>query len=126
MPVPADRQYTAEHEWFEAEGDVARIGITDYAADALGDIVYVDLPDVGATLEAGAVCGEIESTKSVSELFSPADGVVLAVNDAVAEAPETVNAEPYGAGWLFTMKVAASPDLLGAEAYEALTQGSMP
>lgn len=123
MTVPADRQYTAEHEWIVIEGDVARVGITEYAADALGDIVYLDLPEVGAELTAGTACGEIESTKSVSEVFAPADGTVLAVNDEVARNPELVNSDAFGAGWLFTMRTRGTPDLLDAAAYGRLTEG---
>ena len=124
MTVPTDRQYTAEHEWLVIDGDVAHVGITAYAAEALGDVVYVELPAAGDELTAGQPCGEIESTKSVSELFAPADGTVVAVNSDVADSPELVNTEPYGAGWLFTIRLSGSPDLLDAEAYERLTSGS--
>ena len=124
MTVPTDRQYTAEHEWLVMEGDVARVGITEYAAEALGDVVYVELPAAGDELSAGQPCGEIESTKSVSELFAPADGTVVAVNSDVADSPELVNTEPYGAGWLFTMQVSGSSELMDAEAYERLTSGT--
>ena len=122
MTVPADRRYTAEHEWISVEGDVARVGITEYAADALGDVVYLDLPEVGAELTAGTPCGEIESTKSVSELYAPADGTVLEVNEEAAAAPELVNNDAFGAGWLFTMRVSGTPELLDSAAYERLTQ----
>jgi glycine cleavage system H protein len=123
MPVPTDRLYTAEHEWFALDGGVARVGITEFAADALGDVVYVEMPAVGDEVTAGAACGEIESTKSVSELFAPADGTVLEVNTDVADTPEIVNTDPFGAGWLFTLRVSSVPDLLDAAGYEALTQG---
>ncbi|WP_127127542.1 glycine cleavage system protein GcvH [Georgenia sp. SYP-B2076] len=124
MSYPTDRRYTTDHEWIAVDGDVARVGITSYAAQALGDVVYLDLPAVGTALAAGTSCGEIESTKSVSELMAPADGEVLAVNDAAVDAPETVNGDPHGDGWLFSMRVASLPeDLLDAEAYAALTEG---
>lgn len=120
MTVPADRQYTAEHEWLLDEGEVTRVGITAYAADALGDIVYAELPQVGDAVTAGSPCGEIESTKSVSEIFSPATGTVVAVNDAVVDSPETVNADPYGDGWLFTLDVQQPGEVLDAQEYAAL------
>jgi glycine cleavage system H protein len=118
--VPADLQYTAEHEWVRLEGDVATIGITQYAADALGDVVYVDLPKVGAALAAGAIVGEVESTKSVGELYAPLDGEVLEANQAVADSPETINADPYGAGWLVKVRVTSTPTMLSADEYRAL------
>jgi len=118
--VPADLQYTAEHEWVRLEGDVATIGITQYAADALGDVVYVDLPKVGAVLAAGAIVGEVESTKSVGELYAPLDGEVLEANQAVADSPETINADPYGAGWLVKVRVTSTPTMLSADEYRAL------
>ena len=118
--VPADLQYTAEHEWVRLEGDVATVGITQYAADALGDVVYVDLPKVGAALAAGAIVGEVESTKSVGELYAPLDGEVVEANDAVVGAPETINSDPYGDGWLVKVRVSSSPALLSADEYRAL------
>lgn len=99
--VPEDLRFTSDHEWVEMRADVARVGITDYAQAALGDIVYVQLPKVGDVLEAGRVCGEVESTKSVSDLFSPVSGIVSAVNADLEGAPESLNADPYGAGWIF-------------------------
>ena len=131
---PDDRKYTAEHEWVrqEGEGDAAvlRIGITAYAQDALGDIVFVTLPAVGATTSAGAAFGEVESTKSVSDIYAPVDGAVTAVNDRLDAAPELVNADPYGDGWLVeirptagTTEALAGPALLDAEGYAALTAG---
>lgn len=118
-------KYTAEHEWVALDGDVATVGITDYAADKLGDVVYVDLPAVGATVTADAVCGEIESTKSVGELYAPLSGEVVAINDAAVDDPSLVNAEPYEAGWLIRVKVdpAAVDALLDRAAYVALTGG---
>ena len=114
-------QYTAEHEWVLVEGSVATVGITAYAADKLGDIVYVDLPKVGSTLAEGSVVGEIESTKSVGELFAPIDGTVVEANDAVAGSPELINSDPFGAGWLIKVEFTELPTLLGFDEYSALT-----
>lgn len=118
-------KYTAEHEWVALDGDVATVGITDYAADKLGDVVYVDLPAAGSTVTADAVCGEIESTKSVGELYAPLTGEVVEINDAVVDDPSLVNADPYEAGWLIKVKVdaAAYDALLDRAAYVALTGG---
>ncbi|MEN9621489.1 MAG: glycine cleavage system protein [Actinomycetota bacterium] len=118
--VPADLQYTAEHEWVRLEGDVATVGITQYAADALGDVVYVDLPKVGAALAAGSIVGEVESTKSVGELYAPLDGEVVEANSAVVDAPETINSDPYGDGWLVKVRISSTPALLSADEYRAL------
>lgn len=118
--IPDDLGYTPEHEWVRRDGDVARVGITDYAQEALGDVVYVQLPPVGTEVVAGQPCGEIESTKSVSDLFAPVSGTVLATNDALAAAPELVNSAPYGDGWLVEVRVAADADaaaLLSADEY---------
>ncbi|WP_203566539.1 glycine cleavage system protein GcvH [Aestuariimicrobium ganziense] len=118
---PEDLKYSTEHEWVrEGNGRSVRIGITDYAADALGDIVYISLPTVGEEVAAGDSCGELESTKSVSDLFSPVSGVVTAVNDVLSDAPETVNADPYGDGWLFEVELAddsEDDDLLDSDGY---------
>lgn len=122
MSVPPDLQYTKDHEWLRVEGDVATIGITAYAADALGDVVYVDLPDVGTVLACGESCGEIESTKSVSDLYAPVDGKVLELNDAVVDEPSLVNTAPFTDGWLLRVKVANAPALLDSTAYTALTE----
>jgi glycine cleavage system H protein len=134
MATPDDRRYTDQHEWAlvqgaEGGGTVVRVGITDHAQDALGDIVFVQLPDVGAEVGPGTAIGEVESTKSVSDVYAPVTGVVTAVNDALADAPETVNSDPYGAGWLVEIRVpgeGADPtaELLDAAAYEAVVQGS--
>ena len=118
--VPADLQYTAEHEWVRLEGDVATVGITQYAADALGDVVYVDLPKVGASMSAGSIVGEVESTKSVGELYAPLDGEVVEANQAVVDAPETINSDPYGDGWLVKVRVSETPTLMSADEYRAL------
>lgn len=118
--IPTDLQYTAEHEWVRLEGDVATVGITQYAADALGDVVYVDLPKPGAALAAGSIVGEVESTKSVGELYAPLDGEVVEANQAVVDAPETINSDPYGDGWLMKVRVSSTPALLSADEYRAL------
>ncbi len=118
----ADLKYTAEHEWIAVDGDTATIGITAYAADKLGDVVYVDLPKAGTSIASGKVVGEIESTKSVGELFAPVDGEVVEVNDAVVADPTLVNSDPYGAGWMLKVRFAALPDgLLSADEYAAVT-----
>ncbi len=119
--VPANLQYSKEHEWVDGSGSRVKIGITDYAQGALGDIVYVQLPKVGDTVTEGAVCGEIESTKSVSELFSPVTGTVVAVNTDLDSAPESLNSDPYGAGWIAEIEISApSTSLMDAAAYSAL------
>ena len=117
-----DLRYTAEHEWVELDGDLATVGITAYAAEQLGDIVYLDLPDVGAAVTAGASVGELESTKSVGDLFSPVTGTVEAVNDALADRPELVNTDPLGEGWLLRIRTTDVPELLDLDAYRALTE----
>ena len=114
-------QYTAEHEWVLVEGNVATVGITAYAAEKLGDVVFVDLPKVGSTIAAGKVVGEIESTKSVGELFAPVDGTVVEANDAVVATPELVNSDPFGAGWMIKVEFESLPALLSFDEYAALT-----
>jgi glycine cleavage system H protein len=115
-------KYTAEHEWLLIDGDTATVGITDYAADKLGDVVYVDLPAVGTDVEAGKVVGEIESTKSVGELFAPVLGTVLEINDAVVDSPDLVNSSPFGDGWLIKITLSGDlPTLLSRDEYVALT-----
>ncbi|MDQ7879842.1 glycine cleavage system protein GcvH [Microbacterium sp. QXD-8] len=118
-------KYTAEHEWVALDGDVATVGITAYAADKLGDVVFVELPAVGSNVTAATVVGEIESTKSVGELYAPLTGEVVEVNDAVVDDPSLVNADPFGAGWLVKLTVdpAAVADLLDRDAYISLTGG---
>jgi glycine cleavage system H protein len=119
---PDDLQYTAEHEWVRIDGDVVRIGITAFAQDALGDIVYVTLPDDGTEVEARGVCGEVESTKSVSDVYAPVSGTVTARNTALDSTPELVNSDPYGEGWMFEVRI-GGPDavdgLLSADDYRA-------
>ncbi|HWJ66709.1 MAG TPA: glycine cleavage system protein GcvH [Nocardioides sp.] len=125
MTNPTDLKYTVEHEWLRSPGEASgsvRVGITDYAQDALGDIVYVSLPEVGASVSAGDACGELESTKSVSDVYAPVTGEIVAVNEALDATPELVNNDPYGAGWLFEVVPAdesAVDGLLDAAAYEA-------
>ena len=122
MTSPADLKYSTEHEWVRLEGDEGVIGITDYAQDALGDVVYVDLPKVGTTVSAHSSVSEIESTKSVSEVYCPVSGTVVAVNDDLDATPEALNADPYGAGWIFRIALSDPSELDGlmdAAAYEA-------
>ena len=119
--VPGNLQYSKDHEWVDGSGSRVKIGITDYAQGALGDIVYVQLPKVGDTVSEGAVCGEIESTKSVSELFSPVSGTVVAINTDLDSSPETLNSDPYGAGWIAEIEVSSpSSSLMDAAGYSAL------
>ena len=121
--IPDSLKYTKEHEWVqETSATVIRMGITDYAQGALGDIVYVQLPKVGDVVVADKVCGEVESTKSVSEIFSPVSGTVIAINDSLESAPEVLNSDPYGAGWLAEIEVSTPPvGLLSAEDYRQIT-----
>lgn len=127
MSFPEDLKYTAEHEWVRDPGESpgsVRVGITSYAQDALGDIVFVQLPEVGETVQAGAVVGELESTKSVSEVYAPLAGEVLARNEALDATPELVNTDPYGEGWLFELRAEGeSSDLLDAATYQAGLDG---
>lgn len=118
--VPDDRRYTKEHEWAKEDGDRLLIGITDYAQDQLGDVVFVGLPDPGTEVEAGKPLGEVESTKSVSDVYSPVSGKVLDKNSEVEDNPELINSDPYGSAWLVAVEVSADPgDLLSAEEYQA-------
>ena len=120
--TPENLQYTKEHEWVLADASTYMMGITDYAQSALGDIVYVQLPKIGESVTAGTVCGEVESTKSVSEIFAPVTGVVSAINEGLSNAPELINSDPYGAGWLIKIEITAPPtELLTATEYGALT-----
>jgi glycine cleavage system H protein len=123
MHVPPDRRYSTDHEWAMLDGNRLRVGITDYAQDALGDVVYVDLPSVGTVVAAGDPVGEVESTKSVSEIYAPVAGTVIAVNAALADAPEQLNQDPYGEGWICELEITADGalhGLLDAEGYRAL------
>lgn len=122
MAAEQDLKYTAEHEWLLVDGDTATVGITSYAAEKLGDVVFVELPAEGSDVAAGRVVGEIESTKSVGELFAPVDGTVAEANQAVVDAPELVNSDPFGEGWLIKVTFNALPDgLLSYDEYKALT-----
>jgi glycine cleavage system H protein len=124
MNIPEELRYSPDHEWVRVEGTRVRVGITDYAQDALGDIVFVDLPVVGSTVEAGGQLGELESTKSVSEIYAPVAGTVTAVNGALAEGPERINQDPYGEGWICELELSADADAggrLDAAAYGELT-----
>jgi glycine cleavage system H protein len=120
--TPENLQYTKEHEWVLADANNYMMGITDYAQSALGDIVYVQLPKIGESISAGTVCGEVESTKSVSEIFAPVTGVVSAINEALSSAPELINSDPYGAGWLIKIDITTPPtELLTAGEYAAIS-----
>jgi glycine cleavage system H protein len=124
MNVPDDLRYSPEHEWARQEGSRVRVGITDYAQDSLGDIVYVELPALGEEVVPGATLGEVESTKSVSEIYAPVAGTVVAVNTALADAPERLNSDPYGEGWICEIELsdpAGAGELLDAAAYRELT-----
>lgn len=128
MNVPGDLRYSAEHEWASRLDDTSRvrIGITDFAQDALGDVVYVDLPEVGSTVAAGEAVGELESTKSVSEMYAPVSGAVVSVNEALTDNPALLNEDPYGDGWLCEIEMSNPADLeamMDAAAYLALTEG---
>jgi glycine cleavage system H protein len=125
MPdVPDDLKYTAEHEWVRTQGSTVRVGITDYAQEALGDVVYVSLPEVGATVAKGAAVGEVESTKSVSDIYAPLSGTIAARNDKLDETPELINSDPYGEGWILEIELSdegETADLLDAGAYGTLS-----
>jgi glycine cleavage system H protein len=126
MQVPQELSYTNDHEWVAVSGGRARVGITDYAQDALGDVVYVQVPTIGATVSAGDSFGEVESTKSVSDVYAPVSGTIVAVNESLAAQPELLNQEPYGNGWLCEIEMSDPSQvagLLDAAAYQALTAG---
>jgi glycine cleavage system H protein len=126
MAVPEDLRYSADHEWVRLEGNHARIGITDYAQDALGDVVYVQLPSVGAEVSAADSFGEVESTKSVSDLFAPVGGRVIEINAALADAPQLVNDDPYGDGWLCVIDMSDADQFQGLmtpDGYRELLDG---
>lgn len=119
MSLPENYSYSADHEWIASTevGATAKVGITDFAANALGEIVYVDLPAVGDTIEIGESCGEVESTKSVSDLFAPVNGTVTAINEELADAPDTINSDPFEAGWLFEVQITEAGPLMTAAEY---------
>ena len=123
MQIPQDLQYTDQHEWVRTEDGIRyRVGITDFAQDSLGDIVYIELPEAGIEVSAGGSFAEIESTKSVAEVFAPAAGTIVAVNEALADAPELMNSDPYGEGWIVVIEFSAPGEFMDAAAYEAFTQ----
>lgn len=131
MTVPSELFYTPEHEWVSINGTMASVGITDYAQRALGDVVFVSAPEAGSRVSAGEPCGEVESTKSVSDLYSPVDGEVTEVNPEIDDDPGLVNSDPYGAGWLFKIRLSEAesdvpPGLLTAAEYAALTSEAAP
>ncbi|WP_017605743.1 glycine cleavage system protein GcvH [Nocardiopsis alkaliphila] len=124
MSVPTELGYTAKHEWVVIEDGIATVGITAFAAEALGDIVFVEPPEVGGEVTAGEPAGEVESTKSVSEIYSPVSGEVIEANETLEDAPETINSAPYEGGWLFKVRLSEEPsDLLSAEEYTKLIEG---
>ena len=126
MNVPEQLRYSSDHEWVSRDGDVVRVGITDYAQDALGDVVFVQVPPIGAAVAAGDTFGEVESTKSVSDVYAPVTGTVVEVNESLADAPQSLNEDPYGDGWICTIQM-SEPDqfeaLLDAAAYLSLIEG---
>jgi glycine cleavage system H protein len=125
VQIPTDLRFSKDHEWVRVEGTTATIGITDYAQDALGDVVFVSLPDVGAIVEQGGAVGEVESTKSVSEVYAPVGGTVQTVNEALRDSPEVLNADPYGQGWICTVELTEPGQLdalLDAAGYAQLTE----
>lgn len=125
MEFPDKLKYSKEHEWVAVDGDRARVGITDYAQDALGDIVYVQLPEIGASVEAMGPCAEVESTKSVSDIYAPVTGVVVDVNAALNDSPEAINQDPYGLGWIFQIELRDPSELdalMDAAAYRTLVE----
>ena len=120
--IPNELSYTKEHEWVSSVDSIYTMGITDYAQAALGDIVYVQLPKIGEAVTAGKVCGEVESTKSVSDIYAPVTGTIVEINDSLSNSPESINSDPYGSGWLAKIEVSAAPtDLLSASQYGELT-----
>jgi len=126
MDIPSDLRYSTDHEWARVEQGRVRVGITDYAQDALGDVVFVELPDVGTKVEVGGSCCEVESTKSVSEIYAPLSGTIVEVNGELADNPQRLNDDPYGEGWMFVIEPLDDGqlgDLLDAEGYRALIEG---
>ncbi|MDQ3861716.1 MAG: glycine cleavage system protein GcvH [Actinomycetota bacterium] len=122
MSVPGDLQYTKTHEWVRREGDTATVGITEHAQDELGDVVFIELPEEGASFGAGDAFGTIESVKAVSDLYAPVGGEVVEVNEALNDAPEKVNEDPYGEGWIIRLRVSGEGNLLSAEEYEKVLE----
>ena len=124
MSIPEELQYTKTHEWVRHEDDVVTIGITEHAQDELGDVVFIELPEIGASFASGDSFGTVESVKAVSDLYTPVDGEVVEVNEALNDAPEKINEEPYGDGWIVRLRVSGEGDLLSAEEYEKLLEES--
>ena len=122
MSVPGDLQYTKSHEWVRTEGDTATIGITDHAQDELGDVVFVELPEEGATFDAGESFGTVESVKAVSDLYTPVGGEVVEVNSTLEDAPEKINEDPYGEGWIVKLRTTDETELLSPEEYEKVVE----
>jgi glycine cleavage system H protein len=122
LSVPQDLQYTRSHEWVRIEGDTATVGITDHAQDELGDVVFVELPDEGATFDAGESFGTVESVKAVSDLYTPVGGEVVEVNSSLEDAPEKINDDPYGEGWIVKLRTSGEADLLSPEEYEKVVE----
>ena len=126
MQIPEDLRYSTDHEWIRVDGGKARVGITDYAQDALGDVVFVDLPEVGTAVDGGSSISEVESTKSVSDIYAPVSGTISEVNADLSEAPERLNEDPYGEGWIFEIELSDASQLDGlltAAAYRELVEG---
>lgn len=126
MKIPDDLMYSKDHEWVRLIGSVARVGITDYAQDALGDVVFVQLPNAGQSVEAGSSCSEVESTKSVSDIYVPVSGKIIAVNQVLSESPGLINSDPYGDGWIMEIEVtdtASVAGLMDASSYKQLVEG---
>jgi glycine cleavage system H protein len=122
LNIPENLQYTKSHEWVRMEGDTVTIGITDHAQDELGDVVFVELPDEGATFDAGESFGTVESVKAVSDLYTPVGGEVVEVNTALEDAPENINEDPYGEGWIVKLRTTDEPDLLSPQEYEKVVE----
>jgi glycine cleavage system H protein len=122
VSVPEELQYTRSHEWVRREGETATVGITDHAQDELGDVVFVELPEVGAAFDAGDSFGAVESVKAVSDLYAPVGGEVVEVNSALEDAPEKINEDPYGDGWILKLRASGEGDLLTAQEYEKLLE----
>ena len=126
MNIPEQLRYSTDHEWISRDGDIVRVGITDYAQDALGDVVFVQVPSVGANVNAGESFGEVESTKSVSDVYAPVSGVVVQINDGLVDSPQALNEDPYGDGWICTIQMSDPTqyeNLLDAAAYRQLIEG---
>jgi glycine cleavage system H protein len=122
LNIPEDLQYTKSHEWVRMDGDTATIGITDHAQDELGDVVFVELPDAGASFDAGESFGTVESVKAVSDLYTPVGGEVVEVNSALEDVPENINEDPYGEGWIVKLRTTDEPDLLSPQEYEKVVE----